>query len=163
MQHPGNGERVEVDDRRQFEFVGPLTAMVLMLSVPAQAQETGNEDQLRMLGRCQGCNFEGLDLVGRKLTGIDLTEAILEDVDLEDAALNIAIFDYAVLRNVSFEGADLSGASFRGARLVDVSFEDAELQAAVFEDAILENTDIGAGRLCNTQMPNENRNSSECG
>ena len=32
-----------------------------------------------------------------------------------------------------------------------------------FEDATLVNTDIGAGRLCNTQMLNQNRNSSECG
>ncbi|WOI31108.1 pentapeptide repeat-containing protein [Sulfitobacter dubius] len=46
-----------------------------------------------MLGRCPGCNFEQLNLTGRKLTGIDLTEAELRDVDLSESGLNLGSVD----------------------------------------------------------------------
>ncbi len=77
---------------------GFLGALILFLLSPAIAQETGGEEQLRMLGKCRGCAFEGLDLSGRKLTGIDLTESTIRDVDFSESRLNIALFDYAILR-----------------------------------------------------------------
>ena len=142
--------------------VGLLGFLISLLMNPVVAQETDGEEQLRMLGKCRGCVFEGLDLSGRKLTGLDLTESTIRDVDFSNARLNIALFDNATLENVSFGSADLSGASFSGARLINVSFENANLKAAVFEDVILEDTDIEAGIFCLTQMPNETTNSSEC-
>lgn len=137
-------------------------ALALLAAIPALAQDTGDPSNLRMLGECRGCTFEGLELSERKLTGMDLTEATLRDIDFGGAELNLALFDFAVIENVSFDGADLGGASFRGARLINVTFVDADFQATVFEDAILENTDLSPGRFCLTQMPNESTDSSEC-
>jgi uncharacterized protein YjbI with pentapeptide repeats len=142
--------------------VGLLGVLISLLMNPVFAQEADREEQLRMLGKCRGCVFEGLDLSGRKLTGLDLTESTIRDVDFSNARLNIALFDNATLENVSFGSADLSGASFSGAHLINVSFDNADLKAAVFEDAILENTDLSAGLLCMTQMPNETTDRKEC-
>lgn len=140
-----------------------MAALLLAFStLNLSAQEASDASQLRMLGQCRGCGFEGLDLTERKLTGVDLTESTLRGVDFAGANLSIALFDFAVIQDVSFVGADLGGASFRAARLVNVTFEGADLRAAVFEDAILEETDIMAGRLCNTQMPNESTDNSDC-
>ncbi len=145
-----------------FRRAGLLGALFSLLLSPAGAQETGGEEQLRMLGKCLGCAFEELDLSGQKLTAIDLSESTIRDVDFSKARLNIALFDNATLENVSFNSADLTGASFSGARLFNVSFEGADLKGAVFEDAILESTNLAAGILCMTQMPNETTDSTEC-
>ncbi len=141
---------------------GLLGALFSLLLSPAGAQEAGQKDQLRSLGKCLGCTLEELDLSGQKLTAIDLSESTIRDVDFSEARLNIALFDNATLENVSFKSADLTGASFSGARLINVSFDNADLKAAVFENVILESTNLEAGILCMTQMPNEMSNSTEC-
>jgi Uncharacterized low-complexity proteins len=148
----------------EWRFWRPLLAsyVLSLIAFSSPAQEASDLSTLRMLGECRGCTFDGVNLSDRKLTGMDLTEATLRNVDFGGAELNITLFDFAVLENVSFDRADLGGASFRGARLINVTFEGADLQAAVFEDAILENTDLMAGRLCLTQMPGQNTNSTEC-
>lgn len=133
-----------------------------MLAPPTLAQEGGDITQMRKLGQCQRCSFQNLDMADRNLTALDLTQAQLRDVDFSNAELDIAIFDYAVLENVSFASADLGGASFRGARLINVDFSGAEMGAAVLEDASVEGTDLQAGTLCNTQMPNETMDNSDC-
>lgn len=138
-----------------------LGSAVLSVGV-ATAQEARDRDQLRMLGQCRGCSFEGLDVSDRRMTGVDLAQAKLRDVDFSGNGMNIAIFDFAVLENVSFSAADLDGASFRGARLINVSFEDSKLRGAVFEDATLVDTELQAGRLCNTQMSDETMDNSDC-
>lgn len=137
-------------------------AFIALLAAQSMADSVGDQDRLRMMGKCHGCIVNGMDLSGNNLTGVDLTKSTLTSVNFRGAQLDIAVFDYAVLENVSFDGADLGGASFRSARLVNVSFEGADLQAAVFEDAQLVGTDLMAGLLCNTQMPEETTDNSEC-
>ncbi|WP_245902634.1 pentapeptide repeat-containing protein [Pararhodobacter marinus] len=150
-------------NKKNVVFSPAISALLVFLSAfSVAAQEASDASQLRMLGQCQACSFEGLDLTESKLTGVDLKESTLRAIDFAGANLSIALFDFAVIENVSFNGANLGGASFRGARLVNVTFEGADLKAAVFEDAILEATDITAGRLCNTQMPNETTDNTEC-
>lgn len=150
-------------NKKNVVFSPAISALLVFLSAfSVAAQEASDASQLRMPGQCQACSFEGLDLTESKLTGVDLKESTLRAIDFAGANLSIALFDFAVIENVSFNGANLGGASFRGARLVNVTFEGADLKAAVFEDAILEATDITAGRLCNTQMPNETTDNTEC-
>lgn len=150
-------------NKKNVVFSPAISALLVVLSATSvAAQEASDASQLRMLGHCQACSFEGLDLTESKLTGVDLKESTLRAIDFAGANLSIALFDFAVIENVSFDGADLGGASFRGARLINVTFVGADLKAAVFEDAILEGTDITAGRLCNTQMPNETTDNTEC-
>ena len=146
-----------------FRSVAGLLLGGVMLSFGmASAQQAGDTDQLRTLGQCRGCSFEKLELNGRRMMGVNLTEARFRDVDFSQTGMNIAIFDFAVLENVSFASADLNGVSFRGARLINFSFENADLRGAVFEDATVEGTDLQAGHLCNTQMPNETMDNSDC-
>ncbi|APE45373.1 hypothetical protein BOO69_08380 [Sulfitobacter alexandrii] len=128
----------------------------------AVSQEQGDPDQLRMLGQCKGCLFEEIDLSERRMTGIDVRETTFRNVDFTNAGLGISIFDNAVLENVSFNGADLSGASFSDAQLTNVTFEGADLRAAVFEGVRLVGTDLQAGILCNTQMPDDMMDNSDC-
>ncbi len=142
--------------------LGFLVGLGLLLSSAAIAQDVAEPEQLRMLGRCSGCVVEGLDLSGRRLTGVDLSESTIRDVDFSGANLNIALFDDATLENVSFASANLTGASFVGARLINVSFENTILKAAVFDAAILEDTDLGRGISCNTQLPDDTTDSTEC-
>ncbi|WP_259400477.1 pentapeptide repeat-containing protein [Roseovarius sp. SCSIO 43702] len=142
--------------------LGLLLGGLLALPMMASAQNASDRSELRSLGRCEGCSFEELDLSGRRMTSVDLSESSFTNVDFSDAELNIAIFDNARLEDVSFDSADLGGASFTGATLINVSFEGADLTAAVFEGAILEATDLQAGELCFTQMPNELTNSRDC-
>jgi uncharacterized protein YjbI with pentapeptide repeats len=138
------------------------SAMFLVLPGLVVAQDASDTGQLRMLGRCNSCEFKELDLSGSNMMGVDLSESTLRDVDFTGADLGIAIFDNAVLENVSFEDADLSGASFAGSTLIDVSFDRSDMTAAVFEGAILEQTDLKSGVLCNTQMPNDLMDNSDC-
>lgn len=138
------------------------SATFLVLPGLVVAQDASDTGQLRMLGRCNGCVFKKLDLSGRDMTGADLSGSTFRDVDFTGADLGIAIFDNAVLENVSFEDADLSGASFTGSTLINVSFDRSNMTAAVFEAAILEQTDLQSGVLCNTQMPDDLMDNSDC-
>ncbi|OSP52873.1 pentapeptide repeat-containing protein [Pseudoruegeria sp. SK021] len=135
---------------------------VVLCSVAAGAQETDRTEDMRGLGNCQGCVFEGHDFSGQRLMGIDLGESKLSDIHFDRAGLGIAIFDGAKLASISFDGADLRGASFVGARLVDVTFENADLRGAVFEGAFLERTDLQSALLCTTQMPDDEMDNSDC-
>ena len=128
----------------------------------AQQREVAASNELRMLGQCVECVVTDQNLSGQKLTAIDLRESRIERVDFSGARLGVARFDETVMRDVSFEGADLTGASFADARLTNVSFTGANLTGAVFEGVELGNTDLDAGILCNTQMPNDMLNNSEC-
>lgn len=141
-----------------------MFAFVLALAsgVAAHAQEEDRSGDVKALGNCEGCVFENKDFSGQRLTGIDLSTAQLSNVILDNAALNIAVFDGAILRDVSFVGSNLKGASFVGARLENVIFDNANLTAAVFDDAILDGTDLQAAVLCNTQIPGDLMDRSDC-
>ena len=136
-------------------------ATVLFVAA-ADAQDNDRSVEMRALGNCGGCAFDGQDFSGFRLMGIDLGEARLTDLSFDRARLGVAIFDGANLTDVSFDGTDLRGASFVGARLVDVTFTGANLRGAVFEGAILTRTDLRRARLCNTQMPDDEMENSNC-
>ena len=134
----------------------------LLWAVAGEAQEPDRTQDMRVVGNCRGCVFDGRDFSGQSLMGIDLGAARLTATGFERAALGIAVFDGATLTDVSFDGANLRGASFVGARLVDVSFSGTDLSGAVFEGAILERTDLQPALLCNTQMPDDEMENSDC-
>jgi uncharacterized protein YjbI with pentapeptide repeats len=151
--------------RSTSEFKIASGAVLLALVFAAGAAMADGKDErasLKMLGSCPGCSFETLDLEGRKLVALDVRRSTFTNVSFEDAEMNLAIFDDAILKNVSFASADLGGASFSGARMTNVTFDGAEMTAAVFEDAILIDTNLQAGLLCNTQMPDQSMDNSDC-
>lgn len=142
----------------------PMIAGVftLALALTAVAQEGDRLADVRVLGNCKDCVFEGQSFSDRKLTGINFVSAQLSDISFDRTAMNIAIFEGADLRGVSFIDTDLSGASFVGTRLEDVTFDGADLRGAIFEGAILVRTDMQAARLCNTQLPDDVMDNSDC-
>lgn len=146
---------------RVITLAGAGSAL-LVCTIAAMAQTVDRSTDVKTMGACAECIFDGADFADHKLTGINFASARLSDVVFDRAGLNIAVFDGAVLRGVSFDGADLKGASFVGTRLYDVTFEGADLGGAVFEGAILEKTDLQSGRLCNTQVPGDIMDNSGC-
>jgi uncharacterized protein YjbI with pentapeptide repeats len=126
------GNIYEWADSRTRMIRFPLVVMIIMIATSAYAQEAEIPEEVRMLGDCSGCSFDGADFSDRKLTGINLEESRLNAVDFHAAQLNIAIFNGSVLRDVNFASANLRGASFTGSTLIDVSFEGADLRGAVF-------------------------------
>lgn len=140
--------------------IAAILAVATAYSVFAQSSDRSGD--VKRLGNCQGCVFDGQDFSERKLMGINLASAQLSNTVFDHAAMNIAIFDGASLRGVSFVGSDLSGASFVGAQLENVTFDGADLSGAVFEGATLERTDLKVARLCNTQVPGDVMDSSDC-
>ncbi|WGH78580.1 pentapeptide repeat-containing protein [Jannaschia ovalis] len=143
-----------------------LTAIILGLALPvaspAVAQPVAPDGDMRALGHCEACQIANKDYTDDRLTGIDLGAARIESVTFDGAGLGIAVFEGAVLRDVSFAGADLRGASFVDAQLTDVDFAGADLRGAVFEGAVLTRTDLQEGLLCNTQMPRDELDNSDC-
>ncbi|WP_299755791.1 pentapeptide repeat-containing protein [uncultured Boseongicola sp.] len=103
------------------------------------ARSLDQSADVKMLGNCEGCVFDGQDFSERKLMGINLASAQLSNIVFDRAAMNIAIFDGASLRGVSFVGSDLSGASFVGSQLENVTFGGAGLSGAVFEGVVSQN------------------------
>lgn len=139
-----------------------MLMMMFMVATSAYGQDVDRSEDVRMLGDCSGCIFDGADFSERKLTGINLEESRLNAVDFHAAQLNIAIFNESVLRDVNFASANLRGASFTGSTLIDVSFDGADLRGAVFEGVVLENTNLQSALLCNTQMPDDSMDNSDC-
>ena len=146
------------------QIVGLMIAGILAIAstLAVNAQEGDRDADVKALGDCEGCVFDGQDFSERRMMGVNFASAQLSDIVFDRAAMNIAIFDGASLRGVSFDGTDLKGASFVGARLEDVSFDGADLRGAVFEGAILDRTDLQAARLCNTQIPDDIMDNSDC-
>jgi uncharacterized protein YjbI with pentapeptide repeats len=134
----------------------------LAFALAAVAQEGDRLADVRVLGNCKDCVFDGQDFSDRRLTGINFVTTQLSDISFDRTAMNIAIFDGADLRGVSFIDTDLSGASFVGTRLEDVTFNGADLRGAVFEGAIQVRTDMQMVRLCNTQLPDDIMDNSDC-
>lgn len=142
--------------------MGVVLLGLIAMGVPDRGFSADTPAEMRALGRCQGCVVENTSFAGARLMGVDLGEAQISDVVFEAARLSIAVFDGAVLDGVSFRNADLRGASFVGARLNGVSFEGADLKGAVFEGAVLERTELDPALLCNTQMPDDQMDNSDC-
>jgi uncharacterized protein YjbI with pentapeptide repeats len=141
----------------------PAIACLLIWSAPAAvAQGSDRSGDIKALGNCEGCVFDGDDFSGRRLMGLDLEAARLDGVAFDGASLGVAVFDGSDLTDVSFDHANLRGASFVGARLTAVTFGGADLHGAVFEGAILIGTDLLQGRRCSTQMPDDRMDNSDC-
>lgn len=112
---------------------------------------------------CQRQSIVDHDFSGESHFGANFRDATLQHVDFTGAGLLVSLFDRSTLMDVSFEDANLKGASFTGADLDDVSFEDANLTGARFEGAILDENSLVSAITCNTTMPNELMNNSDCG
>jgi uncharacterized protein YjbI with pentapeptide repeats len=151
-------------DTMNRPIVRLMNAGILMLAstFAINAQDLDWSADVKMLGDCEGCVFNGQDFPERRLVGINLVSAELSNIVFDGAAMNIAIFDGASLRGVRFVGMDLSGASFVGSTLIDVTFDGADLIGAVFEGATLVLTDLQSARLCNTQTPDDILDNSDC-
>ena len=139
-----------------------ILAVAACTALAAPAQEGDRSDDVKPLGNCEGCVFADRDFSDRKLMGIDLAATQLSAISFARSGLGVAIFDNATLTDVSFDGATLRGASFVGADLTGVTFVGADLSGAVFEGAILEGTDLQPAVLCNTQMPDDEFDNSDC-
>lgn len=139
-----------------------MSTLILASPFAALAQDSDRLGDIKALGNCAGCTFDAQDFSDRSLMGLDLEGARLSGIAFDRAALSIAIFDGATLEDVTFTDANLRGASFVGARLTNVRFDRADLRGAVFEGAILNGTDLETGLLCNTQLPDDMMDNSEC-
>ncbi|MFP5447133.1 MAG: pentapeptide repeat-containing protein [Alphaproteobacteria bacterium] len=135
-----------------MRLTGLLTLFaVLVVTVPAAAQNAGQISQVRAGANCPKCNLfqaelGGLTLKGKNLAGARLRQADLgltimnrtnfagadlRDVEAYGGVFSSANFAGADLTNASFVGAHLDGASFRGARLSGANFAGAEMARAV--------------------------------
>ena len=141
---------------------GLLVLAALFAANNALAEDVTELREFRAMGRCEACDFTGLDLSNRRLTSVDFSETRFANISFKNSTLNVAIFDRAHFENVDFSNADLSGASFSDATLINVDFTGANMTATVFENAILENTNLLDGELCFTQMPDETNQNRDC-
>jgi uncharacterized protein YjbI with pentapeptide repeats len=142
--------------------VAVASTLITGAAFAALAQDGNRSADVKTLGNCAGCTFDAQDFSDRPLRGLDLEDAKLSGIAFDRSALAFAIFDGATLDHVTFADSDLRGASFVGARLTNVTFDRANLRGAVFEGAILDGTELETGLLCNTQMPDDKLDNSEC-
>lgn len=91
-----------------------LSFFLLVLAVPATAQETVNNCPIQPYTRCPGVNLRGANLVDANLQG-----AYLKGADLRAANLTGANLLDAYLFEAKIEGADLTGADLSKAIWVD--------------------------------------------
>jgi tetratricopeptide (TPR) repeat protein len=126
-----------------------LTALsAIALSIPVQAEDLRDTQQLMNSGVCQQCDLSraGLvlaDLAGADLSGSDLTQANLNQANLRNANLSGANLSGANLYNADLTGANLSGANLSGADLRDAYLADVNLEGANLQEANL----LGASGL----------------
>jgi Pentapeptide repeats (9 copies) len=118
-----------------------LSALALVLAVPAPP--AGAEDDLvrQLVNACLGCRFPH-DLRGRDLHGLHFVGADLRDVDLSRANLNGAVFTGADLENARFDDADLRNTRFTGVRFANTSFARAKL-----DNITMEGVRLGPGAI----------------
>jgi len=137
-----------------------LTVALLVAGAPCVADPA---TEMRSLGNCAECVIDGGDFADARMMGIDLSRSDLRGASFARARMSVAVLDGARLTDVSFAGAELRGATFVNARLSNVDFTGADLTGAVFEGAVLEGSDLAAGRLCQTQMPDDEIANTNCG
>ncbi len=91
-----------------------LSIILLVLAVPAGAQEIVNNCPIQPYTRCPGVNLRGANLAGANLQG-----AYLKGADLRAANLQGAKLLDAYLFDAKLEGADLTGADLSKAIWTD--------------------------------------------
>ncbi len=129
----------------------------------AQRKLSAGDCTVEPQARCEGADFEGMDLAAEQLgnhlqkDGVDLTGANLRFAnmkgvnlhlaDLTDADLTGADLTDANLNNVNFKNATLRGTNMTNANLSWANLRGADMEGAVY---------------CNTLMPDGGTKNDDC-
>ncbi len=119
-----------------------ISALLLTIVVPAQAENLDHVQQLIATKQCQSCDLSGAGLVLARLTGANLNQANLAGANLSQAVLSGANLSGANLAGASLYGADLSGAKLTGA----------DLSGADLRGAFLSGADLTGARMVNAAL-----------
>ena len=129
----------------------PLTllslAAVLVMALPAQAQNAGQIAAARKGASCPKCNLFQADFSGLEIKGRNFAGARLRQADLSLSVMNRANFGGADLRDVNAYGAVFSSANFAGADLTHASFVGTYLEGANFAGANLDGTNLSGAEM----------------
>ena len=108
------------------------TLSTIAISVPIQAENLSDLNQLLGTKKCSQCDLSNAGLVMSNLIGADLKQANLISANLSQANLTGA----------DLTGADLTGASLHGANLTDANLTGAKLTGTDLRNAYLGNTNL---------------------
>ena len=108
------------------------TLSTIAISVPLQAENLSDLNQLLSTKKCSQCDLSNSGLVMANLTGADLKQANLISANLSQANL----------RGADLSGANLTGASLHGANLTGADLSGANLTGTDLRNAYLGNTNL---------------------
>lgn len=97
-----------------------LAALMLALTAPAIAQNSGSISRVQSGASCSGCNLFQANLSYRDMPQVNLSGSRLRQADLSLSTMNRA----------NFRGTDLSTANLFGGRFTSANFSNANLQNA---------------------------------
>ncbi len=109
-------------------FLSVITTLsTIVISVPLQAENLSDLNQLLGTKKCSQCDLSNSGLVMANLTGADLKQANLISANLSQANLIGADLSGANLTGASLNGANLTGANLTGANLTGADLRNAYL------------------------------------
>ncbi len=108
------------------------TLSTIAISVPIQAENLRDLNQLLGTKKCSQCDLSNSGLVMANLTGAELQQANLISANLSQANL----------MGADLSGADLTGASLYGANLTGANLTGANLTGTDLRNAYLGNTNL---------------------
>ena len=109
-----------------------------IVSLPIQAENPNDLNQLLGTKQCTQCDLSNSGLVMADLTGADLTQSNLVNANLSRANLTGANLRGANLTGASLHGANLTGANLTGANLTGTDLRNAYLDNANLSEVDLE-------------------------
>ena len=124
-----------------------LASGVLMLALPAAAQNAGQIASVKRGANCPRCNLFQADLSGLTLRAKNLSGARLRQSDLSLAVMGRTRFTGGDLRDVNAYGGVFGGASFAGANLTNASLVGAYLEGANFRGATLAGANLSGAEM----------------
>ena len=101
------------------------TLTTITISLPTQAENLSDLNQLLGTKKCSQCDLTNSGLVQADLTGADLVKADLTGANLSQANLMGANLSEANLTGASLHGANLTGADLTGANLTGTDLRNA--------------------------------------
>ena len=109
-------------------IIGAIATLTTIgISLPLQAENLSDLNQLLGTKKCPQCDLSGSGLVMANLTGAQLQDANLVSANLSQANLSGANLSGANLSGASLYGANLSGANLSGANLTGTDLRSAYL------------------------------------
>jgi uncharacterized protein YjbI with pentapeptide repeats len=103
------------------------TLSTIVISIPSQAENLSDLNQLLGTKKCSQCDLSSSGLVMANLTGADLKQANLISANLSQANLIGADLSGADLTGASLNGANLTGANLTGANLTGTDLRNSYL------------------------------------